>query len=212
MTSLTYYVIGKYGQQLFQKKPQIICFFCKALNGSNFGADPHYYVAGTGLTEVVSYIVPYVMFKSMGRKMVALTLFSVAGIALLSVLLIPIGKQRINYIELPENSPNPRIKKKDHSDIIIGVALFGRTCISAVFAVVILQTSELFPTNLRSSALGTSSTMAHLGSISAPYIADLLGLVRWYIPTTICGGAAVVAGLLVLLVPETHNVNLDEVE
>lgn len=96
--------------------------------------------------------------------------------------------------------------------MIIGVALFGRTCVSAVFAVVILHTAELFPTNLRSSAIGTSSTMAHVGSISAPYIADLLGLVRWYIPTTICGVTAIMAGMLVLLLPETEHMDLDDVE
>lgn len=52
--------------------------------------------------------------------------------------------------------------------------MFGRLCISAVFAVVILHTAELFPTEIRNSAIGTSSTMAHVGSISAPYIVDLL--------------------------------------
>lgn len=88
--------------------------------------------------------------------------------------------------------------------------MFGRTGISAVFAVIILQTAELFPTELRSSAIGTSSTMAHVGSISAPYIADLLGSVAWYIPTTICGAAAIMAGLLVLALPETKDVSLDK--
>lgn len=88
--------------------------------------------------------------------------------------------------------------------------MFGRTCISAVFAVVILHTAELFPTHLRSSAIGLSSTMAHVGSISAPYIADVLGKIAWYIPTTICGGTAIVAGLLVLLLPETENTSLDD--
>lgn len=101
---------------------------------------------------------------------------------------------------------------EEHADLIIGIALFGRTCISAVFAVVILHTAELFPTRLRSSAIGLCSTMAHVGSISAPYIADVLGVVAWYIPTTICGGAAIVAGLLVLLLPETENTNLDDQE
>lgn len=98
----------------------------------------------------------------------------------------------------------------DNSDWAVGVAMFGRTGISAVFAVIILQTAELFPTELRSSAVGTSSTMAHVGSISAPYIADLLGSVAWYIPTTICGVAAIMAGLLVMALPETKDVSLDK--
>lgn len=83
-------------------------------------------------------------------------------------------------------------------------------CISAVFVVVILHTAELFPTTVRSSAIGTSSTMAHIGSISAPYIVDGLGSLVWYIPTTICGAASVVAGLLVLGLPETEHVELND--
>lgn len=54
------------------------------------------------------------------------------------------------------------------------VGLVGRLCISGVFSVVILHTSELFPTLNRNSAIGSSSTMAHVGSIAAPYIVDLL--------------------------------------
>lgn len=53
-------------------------------------------------------------------------------------------------------------------------AMFGRFCISAVFIVVILHTAELFPTEVRNSSIGTSSTMAHIGSISAPYVVDFL--------------------------------------
>lgn len=52
--------------------------------------------------------------------------------------------------------------------------MFGRFCISAVFIVCILHTAELFPTEIRNSSIGTSSTMAHIGSISAPYVVDFL--------------------------------------
>lgn len=93
---------------------------------------------------------------------------------------------------------------------MIGVALFGRTCISAVFVVVILHTAELFPTTVRSSAIGTSSTMAHIGSISAPYIVDGLGALTWFIPTTICGICSIIAGVLVLALPETEHVELND--
>lgn len=56
----------------------------------------------------------------------------------------------------------------------MSVAMLGRLCIGAVYSVIILQTSELFPTVNRNTAVGTSSTMSHLGSLSAPYIVDIL--------------------------------------
>lgn len=50
----------------------------------------------------------------------------------------------------------------------------GRFGITAVYSVVTLHTAEMFPTNIRNSALGTSSTSSHVGSIMAPYVVDFL--------------------------------------
>jgi MFS family permease len=52
--------------------------------------------------------------------------------------------------------------------------MIGRLGITAVYAVMKLHTAELFPTEIRNSALGISSTMAHVGSFAAPYIVDIL--------------------------------------
>lgn len=62
----------------------------------------------------------------------------------------------------------------DASVWIVSLAMFARFGITAVYSVVTLHTAELFPTNLRSSALGTSSTIAHVGSIAAPFVVDFL--------------------------------------
>lgn len=81
----------------------------------------------------------------------------------------------------------------------------GRFGITSVYAIMTLHTAELFPTEIRNSALGISSTFAHIGSIFAPYIVDILGKTAWYIPTTICGVTVLFAGFLTLLQPETKG-------
>lgn len=86
----------------------------------------------------------------------------------------------------------------------------GRLGITAVYSIVTLHTAELFPTEIRNSALGISSTCAHIGSIAAPYIVDFLGDMAWWIPTTICGVCTFVAALLSLLQPETSNRGLKD--
>lgn len=62
--------------------------------------------------------------------------------------------------------------------------MLGRFGISATYSVVTLYTAELYPTEIRGSALGTCSTWAHVGSISAPYAVDLLVIivifVQWF--------------------------------
>ena len=49
---------------------------------------------------------------------------------------------------------------------------------SMVFALAYLYTAELVPTAVRNVAVGAASTFARIGSMSAPYIVDLLGKVR----------------------------------
>lgn len=62
----------------------------------------------------------------------------------------------------------------DSATWIVSFAMLGRFGISATYSVVTLYTAELYPTEIRSSALGTCSTWAHVGSITAPYAVDLL--------------------------------------
>ena len=50
----------------------------------------------------------------------------------------------------------------------------GKFLISMTFAIAYLYTAELFPTSVRNVAVGAASTFARVGSMSAPYIVDLL--------------------------------------
>lgn len=52
--------------------------------------------------------------------------------------------------------------------------MIGRLGVSSVYSVVILQTTELFATDIRASAVGASSTMAHIAAMCAPFIVDYL--------------------------------------
>ncbi len=56
----------------------------------------------------------------------------------------------------------------------VTVGMIGKFLISMTFAIAYLYTAELFPTIVRNVAVGTASTFARIGSMSAPYIVDLL--------------------------------------
>lgn len=62
----------------------------------------------------------------------------------------------------------------ENSSWIVFIAMFGRFGISSVYSIVTLHTAELFPTEIRGSALGACSTMAHVGSMAAPFVVDFL--------------------------------------
>lgn len=47
------------------------------------------------------------------------------------------------------------------------IGKFGATC---CFTIVFIYTAEMYPTEIRSSAVGTSSTCARIGGILAPQV------------------------------------------
>lgn len=52
-------------------------------------------------------------------------------------------------------------------------AMAGKLCISASFGLVYVVTTELYPTVIRNSGLATSSCIARIGSMLAPYISSI---------------------------------------
>ena len=92
----------------------------------------------------------------------------------------------------------------------VAIGMIGKFLISMTFAIAYLYTAELFPTKVRNLAVGMASTFARIGSISAPYIVDLLGSIHAGIPVVIFGIASASAGLFSLMLPETLNKKLPE--
>lgn len=98
--------------------------------------------------------------------------------------------------------PNFRLK--------IAFASVGKLGASAAFAVVYNYSAEIFPTVVRNSGLGMSSSIARLGSISAPQIALLGTYVFTWLPYVIFGTVAALGALLVCLLPETEGLPMPE--
>ncbi|EDW67546.1 organic cation transporter protein [Drosophila virilis] len=168
-----------------------LSYYVTALNAANLSVSRYLYIIATGVVDIPSYLVPVIMLRYTGRRITTMFLFMWTGVSLLLVLAVPAGS----------------------TTWIVAFAMLGRFGISATYSVVTLYTAELYPTEIRNSALGTCSTWAHVGSISAPYVVDVLGALGWYIPTTICGCCVLVAGLLTLTLPETGTGHLsDKVE
>ncbi|XP_055903956.1 organic cation transporter protein [Eupeodes corollae] len=167
-----------------------LSYYVTALNAHNLSVNRYLYVGITGMVDIPCFAIPMILLKITGRRNTTMLLYFGAGSALLAVLAVP----------------------SDNPNLIVLFAMMGRFGITAVYSIVTLYTAELFPTSIRNSALGTCSTMAHVGSISAPYVVDVLGILGWYIPTTICGCCVLLASLLTFTLPETSSGNLDHIE
>lgn len=145
------------------------------------------YVLATGAVDIAAYLGGILLLRCLGRKWSCFWAFALAGAAMLAILVMPAGVG------------------------VVTLSMVGRLGVSCVYAIIALYTAELFPTEVRNSAVGVSSMFGHIGSMMAPFVVDFLGTtVAWYIPTTICGGALFAAAVLVLLNPETQQQRLED--
>ncbi|CAI9732230.1 cation transporter 15-like [Octopus vulgaris] len=84
------------------------------------------------------------------------------------------------------------------------LAVLGKLGATASYDGVYLTTAEIFPTAVRNGGIGAASSFARFGGIiSAPILG--LSVYGSWIPLSIFGVFGIVAGLLVLLLPETKD-------
>lgn len=77
-----------------------------------------------GLTEIPAYLIPTPILMVLGRRQASSALYTIAALCLLSILAIPTTE----------------------TNTIMIVSLIGRFSVSAAYGIVILYSSELFPT------------------------------------------------------------------
>ena len=93
-----------------------------------------------------------------------------------------------------------------NSSIFTKTGKFGA---SASFAICYLYMAELFPTLIRSTAVGLGSTASKIGGLAAPFIAGLATFEN-YIPLIVFGSSSVIGGVLGVILPETLGAALPQ--
>ena len=103
--------------------------------------------------------------------------------------------------------------KKNRKNILnfqITLSLIGKFGATASFAIVFVYTAEMFPTEIRSTAVGASSLCGRIGGILAPQIA-MLSTVWDPLPLLVMGTGSFIGGILVFIfLPETLGKKLPD--
>ncbi|XP_052089054.1 organic cation transporter protein-like isoform X2 [Mytilus californianus] len=98
--------------------------------------------------------------------------------------------------------------------LTLTLAIIGKMGSAAAFGTIYVYSMELYPTVVRTSGMGLSSSIARIGGMVAPYLAQSADVVGGKfgqaLPLVIFGGCSVSAGLLCLFLPETLNRKLPE--
>lgn len=149
----------------------------------------------SGLVEFPAYTMLIFTMDRWGRKPLFCTMTIFSGLSCIASALVNIWFKDIAWLSLT-------------------LSLFGKFAISSSFAIIYTLTAELFPTVVRNAALGLSSGVGRIGSITAPYITLAGTLIPSKIgkamPLIFFGAFALAGGLLSLMLPETLGENLPE--
>jgi len=168
-------------------------YYGLSFNTKNIGGN--FYVSNfiSGFAEVVACVVIIPALARYGRVKIYSGTFILGGISCIIVAIV-LWSTKVGQLVW----------------VVITFAMIGKFLIAGTFALAYLYTAELFPTPVRNVAVGGASTFARIGSMSAPYIVDILGKVSPGIPAIIFGVLSLLAGLSSLLLPETLNRKLPE--
>ncbi|XP_057339233.1 organic cation transporter protein-like isoform X2 [Microplitis mediator] len=153
--------------------------FSLILSIDNFKSDRYIYMSIVGVNEILAHITASAVLIYFSCRNANILAYTVAFILMITILAVQKSK-----------------------NIVIGLALAAKFCFSASYTANLVLNSELFPSIVRNTAFGTSLVMAQIGTMTAPYIVDLLGNVAWWAPTTLCSVLALIAGFLCLLIPQ----------
>ncbi|XP_035668644.1 organic cation transporter protein-like [Branchiostoma floridae] len=156
-----------------------------SLNAAAFHGNLYLNFAISGFVEIPAYLISIYILDKFGRRCSLSSLMVVGGVACIVAFFIP----------------------KHLFWLTTTLAMIGKFCITATFAIVYIFTAEIYPTVIRQIGLGMGAMMARVGGIIAPFI-DLLGVYWTPLPYVIFGGTSIAAGLLALLLPETNGIAL----
>ncbi|XP_059811405.1 solute carrier family 22 member 6-A-like [Hypanus sabinus] len=162
-------------------------YYGLSIDLQGFGVDIYLIQLIFGAVDIPAKITAFLTLSLIGRRFTQVTSLTLAGSTLLANAIIP----------------------KELQTVRTSLAAFGKGCLSAAFSCCYLYASELYPTVVRQTGMGLVGTMARVGAIVAP-IVRMTGDYIPFLPFTIYGGMAVIAGLTAFLLLETRNIPLPE--
>uniref|UniRef100_A0A3Q3NEU4 Solute carrier family 22 member 16 n=3 Tax=Mastacembelus armatus TaxID=205130 RepID=A0A3Q3NEU4_9TELE len=155
-------------------------YYVFSLGSVNLGGNQYMNLFLAGLVEIPSYLVACFAMDRIGRKKTCAPALLLAGTACMLIIVVP----------------------ADIKILVITLSMIGKFAIAIAFGLIYLYTCELYPTIIRSLAVGSGSMMCRVGSVVAPFCVYLAEV--WvYLPQLIVGILAFIIGVLTLLLPET---------
>ncbi|XP_067929113.1 organic cation transporter protein-like [Watersipora subatra] len=173
-------------------------YYGLSLNSGNMPGSLYVNLTLSAVAELLGYLICFLCYIT-GRKIMHVVAMVVGGLG--CICSIP-----ILYIE--------NATEEQKNTYFVALNFIGKLGVTIGFAVIYFWCAEIFPTVLRTSLMGGSSTFARIGSIFAPVIADIGKLVptkyKLILPPIIFGILTISGGLLSIALPETTGHDLPD--
>ncbi|XP_062858536.1 solute carrier family 22 member 16 [Trichomycterus rosablanca] len=155
-------------------------YYVFSLGSVNLGGNQYINLFLAGAVELPSYLIGCYAMDRVGRKLTCAPALLLSGVACMLIIAVP----------------------QDSEILAVVLSMTGKFAIAIAFGLIYLYTCELYPTIIRSLAVGSGSMTCRVGSVVAPfcvYLADI-----WiYLPQIIVGILSFIIGVLTFFLPET---------
>ncbi|GBG68515.1 hypothetical protein CBR_g3059 [Chara braunii] len=212
-----------------------LLYYGLALSSVNLGNNVYLQTFLNGLVEIPSFLIATMLVRRLGRKRCV-----VGGIVLgalssffcaLSPLMVPShGNSDNNSTVCSDNRSSELLSNLSASVDCSGVvdgnvdekaekirqtlrvisAMIGYMGIAATYTVTYVYTSELFPTEIRATAMAFTGQIGQIGSACAPFVV-LLARHNKSLPYLVFGSLGIISAFLISPLPETRKQDLPEV-
>ncbi|XP_045499203.1 organic cation transporter protein-like [Colias croceus] len=162
-------------------------YYGLSINSVSLGGNSYVNYILTALVEIPGYCLSVLTLDRFGRKASIMTSFFVCGLSLFGLPFIP---THLQWLQTCLN-------------------LLGKLSISMAFSSIYIYTSELYPTSVRHSLVALCSMAGRIGQVIAPQTPLLMAYME-SLPYLLFGIMAAIAGLLMLLTPETLHIQLPD--
>ncbi|XP_073955116.1 organic cation transporter protein-like isoform X1 [Choristoneura fumiferana] len=163
-----------------------LCFFGVSQYIGQVSGNIFTNVAISAAIQVPGTLISIYANRVLGRKITLISSNCVTGLSCLLIIAVP------------------------HSGVAhLTLGCTGLWGMSISFATVYLYAGELFPTVVRNSGVGLSSTVARVGSMVAPFVATLSATSYW-LPPLVFGIIPLVGAGLCILLPDTRGKKLPD--
>ncbi|MEQ2157576.1 hypothetical protein GOODEAATRI_003156 [Goodea atripinnis] len=134
-------------------------YYVFSLGSVNLGGNQYVNLFLAGAVELPSYLIGCFAMDRIGRKKTCAPALLLAGVACMLIIVVPAEIQSLAVV----------------------LSMIGKFAVAIAFGLIYLYTCELYPTVIRSLAVGSGSMMCRVGSVVAPFCVYLVDV--WvYLP------------------------------